>query len=225
MRKSKNKKTGWDGLRKTWAKIPAMEYCFGVADRKILACKTIIQCCERHLNDLIDGPKRGLYFDQAAGEHAIKFFKFLRHSKGEFALKEFVLSPWQMFIIWCLFGWKREDGYRRFRTAYVEIPRKNGKSTLAAGIGLYLFFADNEMGAEVYVAATKKDQAQITFKEATKMVKSSPDLRKRIGVFRNNLHVESTFSKFEPLGADADTLDGLNISGAVIDELHAHKNQ
>jgi phage terminase large subunit-like protein len=124
-----------------------------------------------------------------------------------------------------LFGWRRSGGARRFRSAYVEIARKNGKSTLCAGIGLYLFFADGEPGAEVYCAATKKDQARIVFQEAERMRAASPGLAKRIVKFRDNMNVPATASKFEPLGSDEDTLDGLNIHGAIVDELHAHKNR
>jgi phage terminase large subunit-like protein len=196
-----------------------------VLDGSIPANKLIRQAVERHQRDLETAHERGLWFDAAAGERAIEFCRFLRHSKGEWAGQEFKPEPWQMFILWCLFGWKRADGLRRFRTAYIEVPRKNGKSTLIAAIGLMLFFADGEPGAEVYTAATKRDQARIVHGEAVRMVKSSPSLRSRIRAYKDNLHVESTFSKFEPLGADSDTMDGLNIHGALVDELHAHKDR
>jgi phage terminase large subunit-like protein len=155
----------------------------------------------------------------------LTFFALLRHSKGEWAGQPFVLSPWQAFILWVLFGWMRSDGTRRFRTAYIEIGRKNGKSTLAAGVGLYLFAADRELGAEVYTAATKRDQARIVHSEAVRMVRLSPGLRRHVQTFKDNLSMMRTNSKYEPLGADADTMDGLNVHGAVIDELHAHKNR
>ena len=100
-------------------------------------------------------------FVPVAGRHAIAFFGFLRHSKGEWAGQTFALAPWQAFVVGCLFGWQRADGLRRFRTAYCAVPRKNGKSTLSAGIGLYLLVADGEQGAEVYSAATTRDQARI----------------------------------------------------------------
>lgn len=180
---------------------------------------------ERHVKDLKTGAARGLYFDRAAACHAIDFYGFLRHSKGEWAGRTFELGPWQQFIKWCVFGWKRRDGTRRFREVYEEVARKNGKSTDLAGAGLYLFFADGEPGAEVYTAATKRDQARITHSEAKRMVKSSPALRSRIKIYKDNLNVEATSSKFEPLGADADTMDGLNVHGAVVDELHAHKTR
>ena len=120
-----------------------------------------------------------------------------------------------------LFGWKKRDGLRRFRTSYLEVARKNGKTTVAAAIGLYLFFADNEAGAHVYTAATKYDQARISHGEATRMVKGSSDLKRHISVFKNNLSIEATGSKFEPLGSDSTKQDGLNVHGAILDELHA----
>jgi phage terminase large subunit-like protein len=179
--------------------------------------------CERHQRDLKAARGRGLRFDAQAAKRAIAFFSVLRHSKGEWAGQEFTLQPWQIFVIASLFGWRRADGTRRFRRAYIEVPRKNGKSTLVSGIGLYLFAADDEPGAEVYTAATKREQARIVHGEAMRMVKASPLLAREIGIFKDNLHVLDTNSKYEPLGADADTMDGLNIHGAIIDELHAHK--
>jgi phage terminase large subunit-like protein len=129
------------------------------------------------------------------------------------------------FVVGCLFGWRRSDGLRRFRSAYCAVPRKNGKSTLSAGIGLYLLVADGEQGAEVYSAATTRDQARIVFDEAKRMVTASPSLRRRIEPLINNLHVAATASRFMPLSSDSSTMDGLNVHGAIIDELHAHKTR
>ena len=105
------------------------------------------------------------------------------------------------------------------------MPRKNGKSTLSAGIGLYLLVADGEQGAEIYSAATSRDQARIVFDEAKRMVGSSPALKRRVGILINNLHVAATASRFMPLSSDASTMDGLNVHGAIIDELHAHRTR
>ena len=143
---------------------PAEKYVNDVLSGKILACKFIKQACERYLQDLKTGMDRGLYFDKKAAFYAIGFFAFLKHSKGrQFAGKPFILSPWQEFIIWNLFGWKKADGSRRFRSAYIEVAKKNGKSTLMAGIGLEMLIADNEAGSEVYTMATNRDQAKIVF--------------------------------------------------------------
>jgi phage terminase large subunit-like protein len=125
-----------------------------------------------------------------------------------------------------VFGWlHKETKLRRFRTAYIEVPRKNGKSTGIAPWGLYGFLMDGEAGAEIYSAATHREQAKIVFTAAQRMAKASPDLRARINVFRHNMSIEQTASKFEPLGADADNMDGLNIHMALVDELHAHKTR
>src|SRR5688572_21702095 len=109
--------------------------------------------------------QNGCYFDLSYAERVRDFFaRFLRHSKGQFAGKKFELLPWQWEeIIKPLFGWRRADGTRRYRRAYIEVPKKNGKSTLAAGIALYLLIADGEPGAEVYSAAADRDQASIVF--------------------------------------------------------------
>lgn len=203
------------------------EYAQRVVSGEIAACKWVRLACERHLRDLETGAMRGLRFDEEAADRAIQFFGFLRHSKGEWAGCKFELAAWQQFIIGSLFGWLRVDGLRRFRTAYIEVPRKNGKSTLLAGLALYMLVGDDEPGAEVYTAATKRDQAKIIWTEAANMVRASPTLKKRISVLRSraNMNIEATASKFEALGADADTLDGLNIHCATVDELHAHKNR
>jgi phage terminase large subunit-like protein len=151
-------------------------YIDGVLDGTVIAGDLIRLAVQRHVDDLRSGIDRGLRFDPAKAEQAIEFFSYLKHSKGEWAGQEFTLEPWQQFIVWTLFGWMRVDGTRRFRTAYVEIPRKNGKSTMGAGVGLKLAFADGEDGAEVYSAATKHDQALIVHSEATRMVKATPAL-------------------------------------------------
>ena len=200
-------------------------YITGVLSGEIVACKWVRLAVERHLDDLENGHTRGLYFDEERAQHAIDFFQFLRHSKGEWAGRVVELEPWQQFFLWALFGWLRDDGMRRYRTAYLEVSRKNGKTTLLAGVGLYLVVADEEPGAEVYTAATKKDQARISHSEAKRMVQRSSHLSAIVSVMRDNLSVLATDSKFEPLGRDSDTLDGLNVHGAVIDELHAHKNR
>lgn len=200
-------------------------YIEGVLNGTVIAGELIRLAVKRHLLDLQKGKKRGLFFDEQKASDAIEFFSYLKHSKGEWAGQSFQLEPWQQFIVWVLFGWVKKDGARRFKTAYLEVPRKNGKSTLGAGVGLKLAFADNEPGAEVYSAATKKDQAIIVHGEATRMVKASPDLVDAIQVYKNSLTRLDKAQKYEPLGADEDTLDGLNVHAAIVDELHAHKTR
>ena len=136
-------------------------------------CKLVSLTRARQKRDLEEGAARGLRYDEAAADHAVKVISSFRHSKGEWAGELFKLEPWQEHdIVRPLFGWRRADGTRRFRIAYIEISRKNGKSTLAAAIGNYLFLADDEPGAEVYTAATKRDQAKIVHVEAMRMVKA-----------------------------------------------------
>ncbi len=207
------------------ASDPATAYARAVLDGKVPAGQLVHLACERHLRDLKGGGMRGLRWDAEAAQYAIDFFAFLRHSKGEWRGVQFHLEPWEQFLVGSLFGWLREDGYRRFRTAYNEVARKNGKSTLSAGVGLCLFLADGEPGAEVYTAATKRDQARIVHGESVRMVKRSPEIRKLVGIHKDNLFIEEMDSFYRPVGADADTLDGLNPHGAIVDELHAHKTR
>lgn len=205
--------------------LSAQAYIDGVRSGEIVTGKLVRLAVERHVNDLERGAERGLRWDADAAELAVEFFGLLSHSKGRWAGQPFALEPWQAFVVASLFGWKRADGYRRFRTAYIQVARKNGKTTMLGGVGLYLLVADREAGAEVYSAATKRDQARIMHGEAVRMVKASPSLRARVRAYRDNLHVLATGSKYEPLGADADTMDGLNVHGALVDELHAHRHR
>ena len=199
-----------------------------------------IKACKRHLEDraredtddfpyvfvweawrLVDGTPR-------LRQCARRFFEFavrVRHYKGEWAGKRFRPSACQVFHLGSIFGWRhRETGFRRFTSAYNEIPRKNGKSFEAAIVSLYCTFYEGEPGAEGYCIATKRQQAKVVFNDAKKLVTSS-GLRARISVQANNLHRLETDSKLEPLGADADSTDGLNPYFICTDEFHAHKNR
>jgi len=129
---------------------PVERYALDVTEGRIIASKWVRLACKRHLEDLILGPSRGLFFDRKESERVISFFpRFLRFYEGAFDGKPFELLPFQQFIVGSLFGWKTTDGFRRFRTAYVEMGKGNGKSPLAAGIGLYGLVADGEPGAEI----------------------------------------------------------------------------
>ncbi len=210
----------------------ARQYARDAISGAIVVGNYVRLACERFLKDLDHALDRGIYFDEEAAQHAVDFFGFLRHSKGIWAKRKetagFLLAPWQIFIIANLFGWYRLDtGTRRFREAHIEVARKNGKSTLLSGVGLYMLVADGEPGADIFTAATTKEQASIIFKEAFHMVDTSPFLKPRVsksGTEKRplNLHVESTFSKMGPLAADATNLDGLNVHCALLDELHEH---
>lgn len=172
---------------------------------------------------------KGCFFDVQAGERVCMFFeKFLRHSKGQWAGQPFKPLLWQREdILFPLFGWKQRNGFRRFRVAYIEVPKKNGKSTLCAGIGLYLLTKDDEPGAEVYSAAADIDQASIVYKEAETMAKSSPALAKRLKILpsRKNILYPAMNSFYRVISADAYTKEGYNIHGLLFDELHAQKTR
>ena len=199
-------------------------YARAVVGNKMVTGRLVRLACERHLRDLADGAARGLRFDHVAARRAIDFFPMvLRHSKGQFAGEPFELLDWQKFVIGSIFGWKLGD-VRRFRTAFVSTARKNGKSTLEAGIGLKALIDEDEPGAEIYSAATTRDQARIVFSEAERMRLASPALRRRITTTTNNLAVLGSASWFRPLSADASKMDGLNVFVALVDEVHEHPN-
>ena len=189
---------------------------------------------ERHVRLYFHQQENNIRFDDARVDRVFRFFSVVKHTKGsQWARQQFVLSDWQCFIILVLFGWLHDtdderNGLRLYRLAYIQVARKNGKSTFAAGIALYLLVYDHEDGAEIYSAATKLDQARIVHREAVRMVQTSPQLRRAVTTGKgrkdpSHLAFEPNFSTYEPVGADSDTLDGLNPHGLIIDELHAHK--
>jgi phage terminase large subunit-like protein len=206
-------------------KAAALQYIADVMNGTQTVGKLARLAVERHVNDLKTGIDRGLFFDERAGAKALNLFKFLKHTKGsEFAGKPFVLSPWEAFIIWVLFGWKKADGSRRFNYAYVEVAKKNGKSTFAAGIALNCFIADKEPGAEIYTAASNRDQAKIVFTEAKNMVRASAELKGKITIYEHSLFTDyPLMSTFRPLSSDQDSFEGKNPSCTIFDEYHVQK--
>ncbi len=166
------------------------------------------------------------WFDEEAAARAEAFFpEALVHSKGKWRGQPFELQPWQSQVVRDVFGWKHADGTRRYRTVFIEIPRKNGKSTFCAGLALYLLAADGEPGAEVYSAAADKDQAAIVFDVAKEMVEASPQLLERIQVFRRSMTYRKLGASYKVLSADANTKHGQNAHGIVFDELHTQKTR
>ena len=155
------------------------------------------------------------------------FIERLPHVKGPLAGEMIKLEPWQVFILTTVFGWVKQDGKRRFRRSYIEVPRGNAKSTLSSALALYMLAADREGGAEVYSLATTRDQARIVFGDAQTMARRSPGFRNRfnVNVGAHNMNVLASGSKFEALSAEGSTLDGLNIHFGCVDELHAHKTR
>ena len=202
-------------------KHPVTTYAEQVVRGKIPAGQLQRLACARHLGDLTRKAHR---FDAVEATKAVDFFpKVLRHYKGEWAGTPIELQPWQAFLVGSLWGWRQADGRRRFRNAFVELPRGQGKSTIAGGLALLATFFDGEPGADGFCVATKKDQARIVFEAARQMVLSSASLRKRVTAERHQLLQDASASKLLPLGADADTLDGLRPHIVIADEVHAHK--
>ena len=164
------------------------------------------------------------WFDDAAADKAVGFFRdCIKHVKGNMSGHPFVLAPWQRAIVGAIFGWKRPDGTRRYREAFVFVPRKNGKTTLAAGLIHLVAFLDDEPGAEIYSAAADRDQARLVFSQAKGMVHLEPELSSRCQVYTNSI-VYPNFVSYKALSAEAGTKHGLNTHFAVIDELHAQPN-
>ena len=166
------------------------------------------------------------HYDKEKADHAVNFIQNLTHTKGEWDKQKFELVDWQEQIIRDIFGIVKEDGTRQFRTAYVEIPKKNGKSELAAAIALLLTGADKEPSAEVYGCASDKEQATIVYDVAMKMIDNDPKLSKRFEIRESKklITYPKTNSKYKVLSSEAYTKHGLNVSGVVFDELHAQPN-
>lgn len=205
---------------------PAEQYAVDVRDGRIPVCRYVRLAVERYFRDRANAVEKGWYFDERAAARPIDFIRNLPHIKGEWAGRSIELEPWQQFFLWNLFGFRRAaTGYRRFREAYLEVARKNGKTTLLAGIGCYMLFADGEAGAEVYSCATTRDQARECFGAAQEMVRRCT-LSRRAKIFRSaggSISYEANGSIFKPLSSDANTLDGKNASCTIVDEFHAHK--
>lgn len=194
---------------------------------KIPSCKYVKLACQRHFDDLESSKKKDYpyKFDKAEAQRRIDFIELLPHTKGEWAFKRqlLTLEPWQKFGIAMTFGWKRKsDGMRRFRESYWEVNRKNGKSAIAAGVGLSCFVQDREFGAEVYSGATTEKQAWEVFRPARLMVKRTPLLSEAAGIEVNasNMNRPSDGARFEPIIGNPG--DGASPSCALIDEYHEH---
>lgn len=208
--------------------LRAKKYIEDVLSGAVPACHWVKRACKRQLDDL-ERKSLPFVFDENAAEKICRFVESLPHIKGSaFAGQKIKLEPWQCFILTTVFGWVDKFGNRRFRTVYIECPRKNGKSTLSAPVALYLLSADREPGAEVYSAATTRDQAKIVWEDAKRMTERSAALRNALGVETSShaIYVHRTASSLKALSRDQQgNLDGLNVHGAIIDELHGHKDR
>jgi len=196
-------------------------YAHAVLAGEIVAGRLVRLACERHLRDLEHGTERGLRWCPEKAKAGLEIFNHIKLPEGD---KPFVLSPWEEFIVGSLFGWFDSDGFRRFRTAYVEAGKGNGKTPLAAGIGLKGLVADGERSAEIYTAGVTRDQASYLLNDAVKLVEASPALRRRVEVNAHNLAVLRTNSFMRPVSSEARSLDQKRVHMALIDEIHEHPN-
>lgn len=203
----------------------AREYAEQVVSGTIPACGWVKKACKRQLDDL--AREWDWKFDEGRGNQICAFIERMPHVKGRWSSKTIRLEPWQCFVLTTVFGWVDANGFRRFRKVLVVVPRKNAKTTIAAGVGLYMLAMDHEPGAEVYSAATTRDQAKISWEIAKRMVERTPEFRDRYGIspLAHSIAIESEGACFKPLSRDSDSLEGLNPHAAIIDELHAHKTR
>lgn len=217
-------------------------YARAVVSGEIVAGELVRKACQRHLDDLVTGEARGLRFDAAEAGFRIRFFPMMfRHYKGQWGPIIGVraqglpveLSLWECFLVGSIFGWQRRNPdpasartwIRRFRRLFLEVAKKNGKTLIAAGLGVILTFFDDEPGAEGYAIATKRDQARLLFADMATLVEKSPALSRRIRSAVKALFNADTKQTFKPLSSEEGGEDGINPHDVLVDELHRHKNR
>ncbi|ANN64617.1 terminase [Brachyspira hyodysenteriae] len=206
------------------------EYINKVINKELPVCQAAFLSVKRHLDDIEKSKNNDypFYFDDNEAKRPIMFIQSLVHTKGEWANHNIILESWEQFIIASIFGWRRkENNLRRFKKAYVQVSRKNGKTTFASGIGNYCFFCDSpaEAGVEIYYIATKKDQAKIAWSESERQIRKAKALNKEAITYKQTSTItkkKDTASKSKPLGQDSNTEDGLNPHLVIVDEYHAH---
>ena len=205
-----------------WMTYNPEQYGKDILDGKIAVCEYVRLSIARHFEDL--KKDWDFYFDAEAGLRPVKFFHILRHWRGEFFNQRFVPEPWQAWVLYVFYGWKRKkDHKRRFKYLYIEVPRKNGKTTFLAACTLYHILKDDENAPEVYFAATKEQQARLCLDEARKIGEQTPEVLKRLKILKYSIEYPGRNGTMRSLGSDSNKQDGLNPSMAVIDEVHAHK--
>ena len=214
-------------MAEPWRQSPGADYIEGVLDGRIPACKSIVKAVERAVLDHEAGPDRGLVYHPQKAWKVIRYGElFCVHTKGRWANQPFKHQGWQKFITGELFGWCNADsGLRRYRTALIEVPKRQGKTVYLAVIGLYGFHGDGENGAEVYSMASEEKQAKIVFNQARMMVIRSSVLREDIIPYSASLSIPSNDARMMPLPSDPDTIDGNNPHFQIVDELHRHKTR
>jgi len=204
---------------------PCTQYALDVVAGLRTAGKPETQACRRHLDDLarVGSPDFPWIFDEAKADRIYAWFGYCKHVEGPLAGQPIVLEPFQMFDLGCIFGWVHgETGLRRFEKAYIQEARKQGKSTLMSGLALYLMCGDGEESPAVYCAAVDKEQARIIYRSAKSMAHKSPDIRKRLKIRDYEIGHLTRGGQMRALSKDTKNKDGLNPSGAILDEYHAH---
>lgn len=205
---------------------PCTEYALEVVSGKRVAGRYEILACQRHLRDLKRSSEDEQYpwlFDEERANKIYTWFHYCKHVEGPLAGNPIELEPFQKFDLGCIFGWvNRETRYRRFEKAYIRMARKNGKSILMSGIGLYLMCGDGEDNPKVYCAAVDREQARIIYEGAMAMAYKSPDIQKRLKIRNYQISHLTRGGKMVALSRETKNKDGLNPSGAIIDEYHAH---
>jgi len=203
-----------------------LQYWKAIQDESVIVSSRVRKVYAQ-LATSIENPHGGYMFDEDRANRPIEFIeRFCKHSKGEWAGQPVILELFQKAYISALFGFiHKATGLRKYRETLFMVARKNGKSTMLAGLALYMLIADREPGAEVYGVASKKDQARIIFDETHNMVMQSPDLSREIRKRKSDLYFSAGMAKFQPLGKNSDTLDGLNAHCVIMDELHSVKDR
>jgi phage terminase large subunit-like protein len=206
------------------------EYIDGVLSGRIVTGRLERLAVHRHVDDLVKAGDRGYEFNEKLASKAIAFSRLCNHYEGEWAGKPLILRGEQMFMVWCIFGWRQKpDGLRRFRQAQIEVGRKAGKSLFASFLAIYLSLFDDpvERGAQGYVAATRQEQATIVWKCTKRMIEQSPAFSDRSKITPSRLTIEfpGVDSIFRPIASDSKTVDGFNPHFIIKDEEHAYREQ
>lgn len=206
---------------------PIIEYWNKIDDGTEVVSYKVRKIYKHLVDKILDDSQYEYEYSPKRANHALEFIEnFCKHSKGKWGGKPIILELWQKAFVAASFGFiHKKDGTRQYREILLVVARKNGKSTIASAIGLYLLVADGEPGAEVFAVATKKDQAKLVWLDAKRMVNKSPTLRKRIKPLVSELRADIYDASFKPLGSDSETLDGLNVHGSMMDEIHAWKDK
>ena len=201
----------------------AEQYAKDVISGKIPSGKPMIWACERYFRDLKQARKKGWRFNRAKAEAVIDYFSMLTQWKGKHAGKPLELLPWQQFIVWNVYGWENLDGTRRFKYSYTEVAKKNGKTTMMAGMALWsIDEMENEPGPQTYIAATKSEQAMLCFNDCKSFARSQ-ELDGVFEVLQYAVYNPMNNGSIKPLSKDTKSQDGIDVHCAIIDEYHAHK--